>query len=87
MEDLPFALKPVAMSETQAVMQQRASKGGTKPRAAIKIFQRVRRHRRLFEERMGRTFTLGVGASLYPFTELDCISFCIADARQSSVLL
>lgn len=37
--------------------------------------------------RMGRTFAFGVGASLCPFTGLDRIAFCVADARQSSLLL
>lgn len=36
---------------------------------------------------MGRTFAFGVGASLCPFTGLDRIAFCVADARQSSLLL
>lgn len=36
---------------------------------------------------MGRTFTFGVGASPCPFIELDRIAFCVADARQSLLLL
>lgn len=35
----------------------------------------------------GRTFPLDVGASLWPFPGLDCIASCIADTRQSSLLL
>lgn len=30
---------------------------------------------------MGRTFAFGVGASLCPFTGLDCIAFCIAGTQ------
>lgn len=29
----------------------------------------------------GRTLPVDVGASLLPFPGLDCIAFCIADAR------